>query len=257
MKKTLLTLLNLSYCLILFSQYNCKTIHNQDGKTITCLHKNGKPSTIEYWDTENRNGSLTGFSSDGKELFKYYLRNYAGHAYAQIEYHSNGQVSKAYYSSAPDGGIQFFKETRKYDENGNLIDHWEQKYPFELVTTIDTIRYKKVTQKQEVIKCAVPYQTYFKLINSTKSWIEVKFNPIPNLWVSLKEISVKIKPWEDLMIDSVILAERFLELNQTYQLTIQGKKGVIKNKKILITEPVTTNQKRTFTWYIIDSRLKK
>lgn len=257
MKKILLTLLNLSYCLILFSQYNCKTIFNKEGKTITCFHKNGKPSTIEFWDSEERNGNIKGFTPDGKELFNYYLRNYAGHAYAQINYYSNGQVSKAYYSTAPDGGIQFFNETRKFDENGNLIDHWEQKYPYVLVTTIDTTRYKKVVQKQEVIKCAVPYQTTFKLINATKSYIEVKFNPIPNLWASLKEKNIKIKPWEELVIDSIILAERFLDLNQTYHLTVFGKKSIIKNKKILITEPVTNNQKRTITWYIIDSRSKK
>lgn len=104
----------------LFAQLNCKTTKQKDGSAIKkCFHKNGKVSTIETWDKDKRHGTLKGFNKSGKELFSHSLRNYGGHTSVQVTYFPNGQVKSIYYSDAPDGGIQYYNSTTRFDESGN------------------------------------------------------------------------------------------------------------------------------------------
>lgn len=120
MKTVFLFLLLLIQTPLLFAQLNCKTIKYKDGSAVKkCFHKNGKVSTVETWEKDKRDGNLKGFNNQGKELFSYNLRNYGGHASAQLTWFPNGQVKSVYYSDAPDGGIQYYHSTTQFDEVGN------------------------------------------------------------------------------------------------------------------------------------------
>ena len=116
----------------IYAQLNCKKSSSELENTSTCFHKNGAKSTVESWDKQGREGKITGFDKEGKELFSYYLRSFAGHASAHLSYYANGQVSKVEYSSAPDGGIQFYQESHSFDENGTQSGFWKMDYPNDL-----------------------------------------------------------------------------------------------------------------------------
>nr|WP_294860026.1 hypothetical protein [uncultured Fluviicola sp.] len=106
----------------IFAQLDCKTAKRADNSTVKkCFHKKGTISTIETWDKDKRDGTLKGFDRSGKELFSHNLRNFGGHASAQMTYFPNGQVKSIYYSDAPDGGIQYYHSTTQFDEAGNQI----------------------------------------------------------------------------------------------------------------------------------------
>jgi hypothetical protein len=117
--KTYLLFLSILFSQICFAQQNCTTTTDVQKNSIKkCLHENGNVSTIETWDKEKRTGSLKAFDKNGKELFNYGLRTFAGHASVFLIYYKNGQVSKAEYTSAPDAGIQHYHEISRYDVDG-------------------------------------------------------------------------------------------------------------------------------------------
>jgi hypothetical protein len=133
MKTIFLLLFLLVQSPALFAQLNCKTAKQSDGSTVKkCFHKNGKASTIETWDKDKRHGTLKGFNKLGKELFSHSLRNYGGHASAQLTYFPNGQVKSIYYSDAPDGGIQYYNSTTQFDEGGNQTSFDERRHDDDL-----------------------------------------------------------------------------------------------------------------------------
>jgi len=128
----------LLFCLFLFglsgfAQYSPKTTKQREGSSVKkCFHKNGKVSTLEIWDKDQRNGNLKGFNNQRKELFSLSLRRYGGHASARLTYYPNGQVQSVYYSDAPDGGIQYYHSTMEFDKLGRQTSFREDKYPDEL-----------------------------------------------------------------------------------------------------------------------------
>ena len=54
------------------------------------------------------------------------LRRYAGHSGAWTEYYRNGQVRKLELSNAPDTGIQYYRETIFFDQNGKEMRRFKQ-----------------------------------------------------------------------------------------------------------------------------------
>lgn len=72
---------------------------------------------------------MVGYNNRGKEIIHYDLRRFAGHASVYLEYYGNGQISKAEYSSAPDGGIQFWHKIHYFDEQGNPTSFMDLSQP--------------------------------------------------------------------------------------------------------------------------------
>jgi hypothetical protein len=101
------------------AQHKCKTEALEAGSQEVCLHVTGEISTQRFWDAQGRSGYFEAYSNTRKKLVQYDLRKFAGHASVQVDYHGNGQVSRVEYSSAPDGGIQFWHIIHHFDESGN------------------------------------------------------------------------------------------------------------------------------------------
>jgi hypothetical protein len=241
-----------------FSQLNCKkTKGNENEEIVTCFHKNGKIASIEQWDKDKRFGSVKGFNNENKELFIFYTRTVGGHGSAHLSYYPNGQVSRVDYSSAPDGGIQWYKERLKFDENGNQIDKWVEEYPFKTVTTPyfhDSTNVKKEIQKQikqEVIACAIPFLTVYQVRNTTNKKISIKLTPQKNLWVSLNEKNYLTTKNEFVTIDSVLQAERFLSPKEGYIVSLDLPEKQKRKYEILQLETLNESTKRTYQWVII------
>lgn len=257
--KNLLLLLFLFYLNItLFSQYNCKKSVGLKGEEIkSCYHKNKKISTQEIWDNGKKEGKSIGYDSAGKQLYEFYLRTFGGHASAHLSYYVNGQVSKVQFSSAPDGGIQRYNEMIRFDEKGLQLERRIEQYPHELMVPnfTDTGKFvKPIIEKlikQEVVVCASPYLTYFKIKNSTSKNIRMKLIPQKNRWIQLSEKNVLIKSKEFATCDSIILAQRFLEPNEGYLVLLDMPKRKANKYLILQLETIYENDKRTYQWIII------
>jgi hypothetical protein len=258
MRYLTLLLLFFSVNQFLVSQYNCQKIINPQGEEIkSCYHKNGRISTQEIWENNKKSGKSIGYNSSGEQLYEFNLRTFGGHASVHLSYYASGQVSKVQFSSAPDGGIQWYKEMIRFDEMGVQIEKRIDQYPYELTVPVfrDTSAFvtpiEKKTIKQEVIGCAIPYVTYYKIKNSTSKKIEVKLIPQINRWVQLSEKNRIINSKEFATCDSIIQAQRFLEPTEGYLVLLNIPKRKANKFQILPLERIHEVEKRTYQWIII------
>lgn len=234
-----------------FSQLKCKKTTNQKLEMITtCYHKNDSVSTVEIWDKDNRSGSVKAFDNQGKQLCHYYLRSFGGHASATIGYYPNGQVSRVDYSSAPDGGIQFYKSTIKFDEFGTKTDFSEMKYPPEpiMITTPKT----QQPPPSKTVECAVLMSDFYEIKNGTKSKVSLYIKTKSNPNYAKKEFYLTLKPNENIIFDSLVSAQ-FHPKEAIYELSILSYTKKRKQKMIqigtAINEDKSKNQK-TWTWVL-------
>lgn len=262
MKKVFLLFVCSLFLQISFAQLNCKTTTDATNGTVKkCLHANKKVSTEEIWDEDKRFGTLKLFNNQGVELAVYHLREVGGHASAHLSYHSNGQVAKVEFSDAPDGGIQFYESTRKFDENGKQVEYNEMKYPQELETTFMQIEPQEQPQqqvvppiKEAIIPCATIYQTFYQLQNTTNSKIVLTIQPIVNNVVNVTEKEITLKPNESIVFDTILMADQFITA-KVYQPAIKQvltKKRNEKKIKIIEPGPIDAGASRTYYWFIVE-----
>lgn len=253
---------------VAFGQLNCKEKVTADkGSEKKCLHKNGKVSTLETWDQAKRWGQLKGYNSQGVELFSHSLRSFGGHAYAQIDYYPNGQVSKIYFSDAPDGGIQYYNSTTTFDENGAQTGFYETKYPNELelikpyVEEVKPQPVKKEPAKEETVKeepkpevveCAILFKNYFEVQNATSSKVTLKINALPNNSVVTQSQEVVLEPSQKIVFDTIFTAQIGLK-EKVYEVEIVKFNAKRKNKKVklIAPNPVETTDSKTMYWLVV------
>lgn len=214
---------------------------SEDGSTkITTYHQNGAVSTVKIWDKIKRRGNVKGYNNEGKELFQFYLRTFGGHASVALEYFPNGQVSKVKYSSAPDGGIQFYKSTTTFDEQGNKTGFQETKRPFEPSIELHLPKPKENSKpsKSGVASCATIIQNFYEIQNATGRRIKLKFVPKKNQQAQTKTVTLKLKGSEKIVFDTVVSGE--IPITQVvYELNLIGKKM---NEKFKIVQLQTIKE---------------
>ncbi|MBP7407993.1 MAG: hypothetical protein KA941_04465 [Flavobacteriales bacterium] len=103
-----------------------RTFRTDSGTVVIHYFTNGKVSTKVWVDKDERWGLSIAYDATGREIFSYQTRRIAGHASADFSYHPNGAVSRIEVSDAPDGGIQWYRSTTTYDENGVKTGFTEQ-----------------------------------------------------------------------------------------------------------------------------------
>lgn len=248
--KYFFTIISVIFTITCFAQLNCKTTTNESQEIITtCFHANKTISTLEIWDKDKRSGSVKGFDNQGKQLYHYYLRRFGGHASAAISYYLNGQVSRVNYSSAPDGGIQFYKSTIQFDELGKQTGFSEQKYPPEQITITPP---KKSPPPSKTVECAVLVSDFYEVKNLTKSKVSLYVKTKSNPNYAKKEFYLTLKPNEKLVIDSLVSAQ-FHPKETIYELSILSYTKKRKQKRIQVgtatNEDKSKNQK-TWTWVL-------
>jgi hypothetical protein len=260
------------------AQLNCRTIHANDSIIIRCFHHNHKLSTLERWDKDRRWGSIKAYDSSGNEILHYGLRRFAGHASITLSYHPNGQVHKAYYSSAPDGGIQFYKMNHEFNERGELISFTDLSQPDgHPVLIVPRIHHQMPDLRLHTVKdppppnqddefpvpntdtdsdpdpaiCAVPYETVFKVINETKRAISVDLIPLYTQWAYLKPHNkIVIPARQSVYADSVVIAERFLPITQTYTVEANYRRGK-RQLRVISALPEERGLRRVYIWHVV------
>lgn len=247
--KCFFSIISVIFTITCFAQLNCKTTTNERQEIVTtCFHINKTISTLEVWDKDKHFGSVKGYDNQAKELFYYSLRSIGGSALAKITYYSNGQVARVDYSDAPDGGIQFYESTVKFDELGKQTGFSELKYPFEQIT----FQKEPAPQKPTTAECAVPVFDQFEVKNATKSKVTLHIKTKNNPNYIKKEFFLTLKPNESIIFDSLVSAQ-FHPKDEVYDLSIvsytKKKKQKIIQIGTAINEDKSKNQK-TWTWVL-------
>ncbi len=108
------------------AQIGRKEMRTDTGTIVLHFFKSGGVSTKEWTDKEGRWGRSWAYAKDGRVLIEHQTRRIAGHASLDFSYHTNGGISKAHVSEAPDAGIQWYKSITTFDEAGQQTGFSEQ-----------------------------------------------------------------------------------------------------------------------------------
>ncbi|MCO6481261.1 MAG: hypothetical protein J5I62_00560 [Flavobacteriales bacterium] len=110
----------------LHAQGKIETVKNDSGTFVLHRFTTGELSSKEWTDKDGRWGRSWAYDRQGHVIYEQQTRRFAGHASVDFRYHPNGAVSRADYSTMPDGGIQWYKSTTTFDENGKQTGFSEE-----------------------------------------------------------------------------------------------------------------------------------
>ncbi len=233
----------MKFLLIIASIFLTLHIFGQKKDTTFTIryHSNKKISTKQvnltndlYW------GYAKAYDRNGKEIYSMGTRSVGGHGSVNFTYYPSGAVSKAHYTSHPDGGIQWSDITHYFDESGKVtqvIDNSSDdfgRYKLHIDPTFlqDTVKkpyivpspVKERPTQPEVMRCAEIYSTEFYLINATgkkRSVIARLLNaPIEGFQ---KQLTVAAN--DTVKIGSYIEAQLFTHPKERISLEIEGRKS--------------------------------
>jgi hypothetical protein len=120
------TLLACTASLLLTAQGKESTMKTDTGTVVLHWFTTGQLSSKAWMDVDNRWGHSWAYDRSGKVIFDRQTRRIGGHASVDFRYHPNGAVSRADYSTMPDGGIQWYKSTTTFDTAGVQAGFSEQ-----------------------------------------------------------------------------------------------------------------------------------
>ncbi len=240
------------------AQLNCSTNKEKDlSVTKTCKHKNGKVSTLEKWDANLYWGSFEAFTDSGQSIIRYQLRKVAGHASVQVKYHANGQISKLEYSSAPDGGIQFYNYIHHYNEKGIQTEYYNLSQPDGhpvLFVPEELTKNKPIqpTTGTNPKTCAAIALTKYTVQNHTRKQVRLILSPNYQLNYPKRNARVLlVDAMTELKVDSILLSDTFLDKETLFTLSLDSTQKNV-SKRILITNSEKTPNNLTHTWHLVD-----
>jgi hypothetical protein len=182
---------------IAFAQYKCEKVNSVEGSITECYHTNGVVSTSELWDLERNWGRFKAYNHEGVLLVEFELRRIAGHARVEVSYYANGQVSRLEYSSAPDGGIQYWEYIYTYSEEGKETSRIDLSRPdgFPRLTEPD----RPILEEQEPPK---PWLAQPQKFAEKKEPYLIRLMNLSNRTINLKYIVLADSTTEDLMLEA-------------------------------------------------------
>jgi hypothetical protein len=220
------------------AQLGRKELRTDTGLVVLHHHATGEVSTREWMDTDERFGLTTAYDRSGKEIFRYGTRRIGGHASVHFSYHSNGAVSKAEASDAPDAGIQWYRSTTTFDDQGNQTGFWKQSHE-----DLTTLRFHTGPDEPTLAYCQKLFTNEVFLVNATrqagKATVKV-MRPSP----ALKDSEHTLAPSDTVRLGTYSVGERFA-LPDT-ELTVDVRR-VLRNRKrpaaqgVLRTDEVAVN----------------
>jgi hypothetical protein len=179
------TLLVALSTLSLSAQIGRKELHTDSGLVVLHQFMNGGVSTKEWRDKDERFGLTTAYDHTGKEIFRYGTRRIGGHASVHFSYHANGAVSKAEASDAPDAGIQWYRSTTTFDDQGNRTGFSEEgrdnygplHSPNRWLLQQEAPAVDTVPPKPEVVVCQKLFVNEVFVVNSTRETAVIRCTP--------------------------------------------------------------------------------
>lgn len=154
--------------------------------TYTYFTGSKKVASSICYDDDKRWGEAKAFNTEGKEIYKRQLRKIAGHASVEFKYYVTGMIKEAYFSDAPDAGIQWYHETVFFDETGNQTNVQKQSHEDILSPHVLLEEPIKKTPTTPIVKktdtlvskqCATVYSNEIWINNKTNYTIKVEAAP--------------------------------------------------------------------------------
>lgn len=232
--------------LILFSFFTFLVYAQKDTLHIHYFPSNELSSIIVLED--NREGFAKAYNLTGKEIYSANIRRYAGHESVEFKHHGNGMVSQANYSSAPDGGIQWYKSTTSFDENGVVTN--VQEYSHENLLSPIHVVPKPIVQ--EVVECAVIHENIIVLHNHCRFSVEYVFS------TNDEPKSVVIQSGEIVEVFTYISAQITQKPSGVYEIQALSKKKRSKNKLHSMMEVKKKgNSKTEYHFHVFESSIRE
>ena len=221
---------------------------------ITCAYSQGKEYTLctyhyfkkggiassECYDKDKHWGKACAYNKQHSLIYEKNLRRIAGHSSVEFEYYPSGAVKKAKWSDAPDAGIQWYRSTTEFSEDGQQTAFYEDSYDDRPSTTLLKHQEQKVetTVKPKPAECASIYSSEFWILNTTKFTVNV--NAHRN---NMGDTTFTLKPGENVKGGAVSQAQYFDDPAKYYQLTAKPSKT--KNHQKLIILPAEKQPENT------------
>lgn len=111
-----------------FNQLNQKRVEKNDGVYVYSYHKNGKISTEEFHNSAPdymSQGYAKAFDKSGNLIYNQATSRTGLLSSVRFTYYESGAVESAEYNAHPDAGIQWYKKTTYFDEEGKITDEVE------------------------------------------------------------------------------------------------------------------------------------
>lgn len=230
----------LVFCVLLLLYGNNIKAHEYTVCSTKYFTGTMKVSTSECYDKDNRWGKAIAYSRDGRQIYERALRRVAGHSAVEFTYYESGAVKAARWSSAPDGGIQWYRSFTTFSEDGKVIsethDGYDERGPQLLYHRPgEHVPQKHVVSppppKTTVAECAVIYSSEFWFTNYTPHSVIItatrKYNKAETFTLSLR-------PRETLKGGQLILAQQFDDPANTFDFTVTLQKPGKTQKFIII-----------------------
>lgn len=157
-----------------------RTLQTDSGRVVLHHFTTGQVSTKEWMDKDERWGRSWAYNKRGEVIFEGQTRRVGGHASVRFSYHGNGGVSKVETSDAPDGGIQWYRSTTTFDEDGNRTgfhedgrDNYGPIPRLDLRIMTEPEQSPTVPPEQEVAICQRMFQSELFVVNPTNSAVRV------------------------------------------------------------------------------------
>lgn len=241
---------------LLLGQHGRKEVRTDSGLVVLHHFKTGEVSTREWRDKDDRFGLTTAYDRTGKEIFRFGTRRIGGHASVHFSYHSNGAISKAEASDAPDAGIQWFRSTTTFDDQGNQTGYWKESHE-------DLMRPSVIfTQPEEPISpivpqpvpTVVPCQRMFVnevfVVNGSSWPVEITVEP-RDPSPALQGSKIVLAAGESRMVGTYSVGETFVSPVQRMKVVgmVTNKRGKQRQVGVLMMEERQVDPQRKAWFY--------
>lgn len=196
---------------------------------------------------DSKEGFAIAYNLLGKEIYSSNIRRFAGHESVEFKHYESGGVREAKFSSAPDGGIQWYRSTTTFDQAGNIIGFQEDSNEQLSAPQMRVVQ----PIVQEVAVCALIHENKIIVHNHSRHSIEYI------LIQRGERTSHIIQPGEHKEIASYISAEITQDPTQFYQAEVNfQKKNAKKKLKTLVETERKGNVLTAYHFHVFQSSAK-
>ncbi len=245
---------------LLHAQGRQKIMNTDSGRVVLHYFTTGQLSTKEWMDKDDRWGKSWAYDRGGMEIFSCSTRKIGGHASVHFSYHGNGAISKAEVSDAPDGGIQWYRSTTTFDDQGNKTGFTEQGHDNDGIipgpgVRVRTSPFVTVPPEQEVVEEQRLFMTNVFVVNASKDVCRMEAvakQPSP----ALQGGQYTMAPGDTLFIGAYTTGEIYQEAAK--HVTVTGKRWHKRPKKQkaywILREDVVPEGAEARRYYVVIGR---
>jgi len=135
----------------LSAQLNQKVVEKKEGAYTYCHYQNGKISTEEFHTNSTAymaEGYAKAFDKNGIEIYNQPVSRNGLLSAVSFSYYENGGIREANYNTHPDGGIQGYKKTTWFDEDGKITNEISEDHESWNIFQIPDTSYSRVHEER-------------------------------------------------------------------------------------------------------------